>query len=226
VKAFLRFIKYFVIGVHDAVIGRNLAVWKRLEKAGRVSQGAYTYGIPIVKHYIHDTTKLTVGSYSCMAENSIVMLGGQHAVDHVTTFPLRIQLQLPGAGLDGMPTATGDSVIGSDVWMGQRAFLRSGITVGHGAIIASCAVVTKDVPPFAIVGGNPARVIKYRHTEEQRAALLEISWWDWPDAEVRRAAPLIAGNDIDAFIAYGRARFPQGPTGPIAEVEAPYDPFA
>jgi hypothetical protein len=80
------------------------------------------------------------------------------------------------------------------------------VHIGDGAVIAAGAVVTKDVPPYAIVAGNPAKVIRYRHTEEQRAALLEIKWWDWTDEEVREAVPLLAGSDIDAFIEYARAR--------------------
>jgi len=88
-------------------------------------------------------------------------------------------------------------------------------------------VVTKDVPPFAIMVGNPARLIKYRIAEEHhREALLKIRWWDWPEAEVRRAVPLIADARMDEFIEYANKRFPEGPEGPIGEVPAPADPFA
>ncbi len=82
--------------------------------------------------------------------------------------------------------------------------MMSGITIGDGAVIAGGAVVTKDVPPYAIVGGNPAKLIRYRFTPEQIEALLEIKWWDWPVDDVREAVPLIAGDDIDAFIEYAR----------------------
>ena len=80
------------------------------------------------------------------------------------------------------------------------------MTIGDGAIVATGAVVTKDVPPYAIVGGVPAKVIRYRHTEEQREALLEIRWWDWPREEIVKAVPLLVSPDIDAFIQYARDR--------------------
>jgi acetyltransferase-like isoleucine patch superfamily enzyme len=211
--------------LHALLIGENEASWRRLVRAGRIESGPGTYGIPIVKDYVHDKTRLIVGNYCALSETALVMLGGEHNPDHVTSYPFRILLQLPGAGQDEVPVPTGDTRIGSDVWLTQRTFVRSGVTIGDGAVIASCAVVTKDVPPFAIVGGNPARVIRYRHTEEQRAALLEIRWWDWPEQEVRRAVPLLASSDIDAFIDYARRRFPQGPGTAPADVPAPVDPF-
>ncbi len=99
-----------------------------------------------------------------------------------------------------------DSFIGSDVWLCDNAIVLTGIRIGHGAIIGAGAVVTKDVPDYAIVGGNPAKVISYRFPEEQRKALLDIAWWDWPDEDVRDAVPLIAGKDVDALIAYAAER--------------------
>jgi chloramphenicol O-acetyltransferase type B len=134
------------------------------------------------------------------------LLGGQHPTDHVTTYPLRIHLEMEGAGSDGNPALRGDIHVGSDVWTGYGCWILSGVTIGDGAVVATGAVVTKDVPPFAIVGGVPAKVIRYRHTEEQREALLDIRWWDWPLQEIRAAVPLLAATDIDAFIDYAREK--------------------
>jgi acetyltransferase-like isoleucine patch superfamily enzyme len=212
VLTFLRWLRHAVRRAHDGVIGSNLAQQRRLVKAGRMVLGQHTYGIPVIKTYDHDRTRLIVGSYSALSEEAIVMLGGEHAIDRVTTFPLRIRLQLPGAGEDGIPVPTGDTVIGSDVWLTMRTFVRSGVTIGDGAIVASGAVVNKDVPPFAIVGGNPAKVIRYRFSEEQIEALLEIRWWDWPDDLVRQAVPLLSGTDVDAFIAWAREQKALGRT--------------
>jgi hypothetical protein len=98
----------------------------------------------------------------------------------------------------------GDVVIGNDVWIGINAFIGSGLTIGDGAVIGAHAVVTRDVPPYAVAGGNPARVIRHRFAEAQIEALLAIRWWDWPDQVVDRYLPLIMSPDIDAFIAAAR----------------------
>lgn len=109
---------------------------------------------------------------------------------------------------DGFPRKVGDTVIGSDCYVGWGCILLSSVTIGDGAIVGSGALVTKDVPPYAIVGGNPARIIRYRYTDEQIAALLRIKWWDWPEEDIRDAVDLLSGDDVEAFIAYaqGRAR--------------------
>ncbi len=205
---FLRWLRHALRRAHDAVLEPSYAQQRRLMKAGRMTVGRHSYGIPVIKTYTHDTTKLTIGAYSAVSETSIVMLGGEHAVDRVTTFPLRITLKLPGAGEDGIPVKTGDTVIGNDVWVTQRTFVRSGVTIGDGAIVAAGAVVINDVPPYAIVGGNPAKVIRYRFSPEQIEALLEIRWWDWPEKLVVEATPLLCGTDIDAFIDWARERQP------------------
>lgn len=210
-RAVLRSLYYAWRNLGDALQGADHAELRRLRKAGRVTYGHATYGVPTIMTYIHDRTCLRVGSYTSIAGGSTIMLGGKHAPDRVTTFPHRIMLGMPGAGTDGFPLPTGDTVIGSDAWICAGALLVSGVTVGDGAIVAAGAVVTKDVPPYALVGGNPARVIRYRYDEEERAALLAIRWWDWPEDEVRAAVPLLAGGDVDAFIAYARARGERAP---------------
>lgn len=95
--------------------------------------------------------------------------------------------------------------IGHDVWIGHGATVLAGVTVGTGAVIGAGAVVSKDVPPYTIVGGVPARPIRRRFTEAQAEALLEIAWWDWERARFKAALPAIRALDIDAFIAACRA---------------------
>ena len=90
--------------------------------------------------------------------------------------------------------------IGNDVVVGYEALILSGVTIGDGAIVASRAVVTKDVEPYSIVAGNPARLVKYRFDEATRAALLRISWWDWPAEEVARLRHEIDSPDVAGFI--------------------------
>jgi acetyltransferase-like isoleucine patch superfamily enzyme len=212
VLTFIRWLRHALRRAHDAVLEPNFAQQRRLLKSGRMTIGQHTYGIPIIKTYDLNPAKLIVGSYSALSEEAIVMLGGEHAIDRVTTFPLRMRLHLPGAGQDGIPVPTGDTVIGSDVWLTMRTFVRGGVRIGDGAIVASGAVVNKDVPPFAIVGGNPAKVIRYRFSPEQIEALLEIRWWDWPDQLVIEAVDLLSGTDIDEFIAWARAQKAAGRT--------------
>ncbi|WP_067434012.1 CatB-related O-acetyltransferase [Nocardioides jensenii] len=204
---FLRFVKYALLRGRDAVIGKNIANLNRLVKAGRVTVGEHTYGgPPMIKTFTHDNTRLTIGKYSSISGDALILLGGKHATDALTTYPHRILWKMDGAGEDGFPMKSKDSFIGSDVWLCDNAIVLTGIRIGHGAIIGAGAVVTKDVPDYAIVGGNPAKVISYRFPEEQRKALLDIAWWDWPDEDVRDAVPLIAGKDVDALIAYAAER--------------------
>ena len=186
--------------------GDDLANLRRLERKGRVIRGVGTYGVPTVWTFPYEDAKLIIGNYSAVGGTHL--LGGQHAVKHVASYPLRSHMRMEGAGEDGNPAKRGDIVIGSDVWVTFGSYVLSGVNIGHGAVVATGSIVTKDVPPYAIVGGNPAKVIKYRHTEEQIAALLEIKWWDWPEEEIRKAVPYLASEDVDAFIDYARANKP------------------
>jgi acetyltransferase-like isoleucine patch superfamily enzyme len=188
--------------------GSDLATLRRLERKGIVIRGRGTYGVPTVWSFPYEEARLIIGNYSAVGGTHL--LGGQHAVKHVASYPFRINWKLPGAGEDGNPAKRGDIVIGSDVWVTFGSYVLSGVTIGDGAVVATGAIVTKDVPPYAIVGGNPAQVIKYRHTEEQIAALLEIKWWDWPEDEIREAVPYLANEDVDAFIAYAREKQARG----------------
>jgi acetyltransferase-like isoleucine patch superfamily enzyme len=209
---FLRLLKYFVLHVHDTFVGPERAVVNRLVRAGRLTIGPHThaYSLPRIKHFTHDETKLYLGDYSSLSTDAIVMLGGKHAVDAVTTYPHRILWNMEGAGTDGFPMPSKDTFIGADVWLCDGAIVLTGVRIGHGAIVAAGAVVTKDVPDYAIVGGAPATVIGYRFPEDQRKELLEIAWWDWPEDEVRTAVPLLAGKDAAAFIAYAHERIRAG----------------
>ncbi len=199
-------IKYQLNRARNVWWGRDEAVLRRLQRKGRVVYGTGTYGVPRIHDFPHSRTRLVVGNWSSIAGE--YLLGGQHGIEQVTTYPLRINLGLPGAGEDGVPAQRGDIRVGSDVWTAYGAWIQGGVTIGDGAVVATGAVVTKDVPPFTIVGGVPADVIKLRHTEEQREALLDIRWWDWPEEEVVAAVPYLASTNIDAFIEYARGRRP------------------
>jgi acetyltransferase-like isoleucine patch superfamily enzyme len=189
------------VGVVNALIGVEEAEMRRLKRSGRLVIGAWTYGRPRIFADRHGRERLIAGSYTGL--DGTWVLGGNHGPNRVSTYPHRIHFGM-GGDYDSWPVPTGDTIVGSDVWTTENCLVLPGITIGDGAIVAAGAVVTRDVPPYAIVGGNPARVIRYRFSEEQIAALLEIRWWDWPEEKVRAAVPWLESEDVDAFIVYAR----------------------
>lgn len=143
--------------------------------------GNFSYGTPII--IPSDTAKLHVGSYCSIASPCTVILGN-HNYNHVSTFPFwnigKSGPISPKPIPDPHQATNGDVIIGNDVWIGRDTTIISGVTVGNGAVIAASAVVTHDVPPYAIVGGCPARVIKFRFKPEQIDQLLALKWWELP----------------------------------------------
>ncbi|MGF6876853.1 hypothetical protein OKW35_006332 [Paraburkholderia sp. MM5477-R1] len=93
----------------------------------------------------------------------------------------------------------GDTVVGNDVWIGSEAMIMPGVHIGHGAVIGSCAVVTKDVEPYTIIGGNPAKPIRKRFSDDEIGMLLEMNWWDWPLDEIGKSMKLLCATDIAAL---------------------------
>ena len=173
-------------------------------KSKTLTIGQYTYGIPKVIKYGGDKNKVIIGEFCSIAGEVIIFVGGNHRTDWISTFPFRIRFDLPGKYQDGHPSSGGDVIIGSDVWIGYGATILSGVNIGHGAVIAARSVVTRDVPPYTIVGGNPAKYIKSRFSEEQIASLLEIAWWDWPIEKILKLVPMINNNNVDDFIEQSR----------------------
>lgn len=168
------------------------------------SMGINCYGVPSIKHK-HKDANLTIGNYCSIAKNVEIYLGGNHRVDWVTTYPFpRYFKEL--AHIPGCAATRGNVEIGSDVWLCQNVTILSGVKIGHGAVVANGAIVTKDVPPYAIVGGNPAKLIRWRFDEETRKALLKSAWWDWPEDEVLKAAPLLCSDNIADFLRYTDSR--------------------
>ncbi len=192
--------------VKRIVFGSRFIQYEKLQRIGRVQVGVGTYGIPKVELFAYDNTRLVIGSYTSIAKAVTFILGGNHPLDRVTTYPLRIMRRLPGAGQDGYPSSKGDVRVGSDVWIAYGATILSGVHIGNGAVVSARSVVASDVPDYGVVGGNPAKLIRYRFDPEVRLALLQISWWSWPDWVVDSAAPHLAGNDIASFIAWAHER--------------------
>lgn len=159
--------------------------------------GRGTYGRPRIFRYPHDAT-LKIGAFCSIAADVGIFLGGNHHPEWVTTFPFGAMWREHDN--PEQPSSRGDVVIGNDVWIGREAVIMSGVTIGDGAVIGAGAVVAKDVPPYAIAVGNPARVIRHRFPPEIVEKLLQIRWWDWPDERLRRAAGMMQSPDIQGFI--------------------------
>jgi virginiamycin A acetyltransferase len=156
----------------------------------------------VLYHFDFVGDRLVIGRFcSIAAETRFIMNGGNHATDWFSTFPFPVF----GEGWEvAMPEAwpnRGDTVVGHDVWIGWGATIMPGVRIGDGAIIATASVVTRDVPPFAIVGGNPARLIRYRFDEETRQALEEIAWWNWDAEKVTRNVRAICSGDLESLLA-------------------------
>ncbi len=163
-----------------------------------LSIGAWTYGLPRVPRG-DDGTTLRVGRFCSFASGVTILTGCDHRADWISTYPFH----LLGGDTTRLPYASrskGDVVIGHDVWVATDALILSGVTIGNGAVVAARSVVTKDVPPYAIVAGVPARVVKYRFDPGTIAALQSIAWWDWPIERIREAAPLLMSSNMEAFL--------------------------
>jgi acetyltransferase-like isoleucine patch superfamily enzyme len=141
---------------------------------------------------------LKIGSFCSIANGVQIFLGGDHRVDWVTTYPFNKVLDA-GKHIEGHPKTKGDVEIGNDVWIGTEAVILSGVTIGDGAVIGARSVVTKKVPPYSIVAGNPARVVRNRFDEETIERLLKIQWWNWSDEQIEKSLTILLNSDIKAF---------------------------
>ncbi|MBM6596226.1 CatB-related O-acetyltransferase [Microvirga pudoricolor] len=157
----------------------------------------------VLHHYDFLGDRLIIGRFCALATGvTFIMNGANHAMTGFSTFPFNIfghgwerdfDFETIRAGFRG------DTRIGNDVWIGHRATIMPGVTIGDGAIIAAESVVVGNVPAYAVAGGNPARVIRMRFPDAVVAALLEIRWWDWNIDKVTRNLNAIRGNDLEAL---------------------------
>lgn len=184
--------------------------WRRLrEKLGlrkaegwpaHVSVGRDTYGLS-KRNFVqpHPSAPISVGAFCSIGPEVLIFGRADHPTNLASTYPFRTKLLRPDAG-NADAITKGPVRIGNDVWIGARAMILSGVTIGDGAIVAAGAVVARDVPAYGIVAGNPAKLIKHRFAPEIVTALLEIRWWDWPDEKIRAFEAEFYGP-IEAFIA-------------------------
>lgn len=160
--------------------------------------GKKSYGSPQVLSWGEGAT-LRIGAFCSISDGVLIFLGGEHRTDWVTTYPFN-SLWEAGKGIKGHPKTKGDVIIGNDVWIAAEAVIMSGVKIGDGAVIGARAVVTKDVPPYAIAAGNPAVVVRKRFDDEIIQRLLSVQWWEWEESRIEKALPLLLNTDVSAFL--------------------------
>jgi acetyltransferase-like isoleucine patch superfamily enzyme len=190
-------------GVTDPATGQLTGSLSAREAiaAGRATVGPHTYGHFTVEAGHGDRAGVRIGDYCSIARDVKFLVGGNHRVEWVSSYPFRTVWDLPGALSDGHPRPERDIVVGNDVWIAHEAMIMPGVTIGDGAVVAARAVVAADVRPYAIVGGIPAREIRRRFSDEVVEALLEVRWWEWPEERVRAHVDLLSSGEVEAFLA-------------------------
>ncbi|WP_372442895.1 CatB-related O-acetyltransferase [Actinomadura barringtoniae] len=150
--------------------------------------------------YHYGPERLVIGKYCALAEGArFIMNGANHRMDGPSTFPFPI---MGGAWaehfdlISGLP-GRGDTVVGNDVWFGYQATVMPGVKIGHGAVIASGAVVVDDVPDYGIVGGNPAKLIRRRYSDADVDRLMALAWWDWPLEHITAHVRTIMSGSVE-----------------------------
>jgi acetyltransferase-like isoleucine patch superfamily enzyme/SAM-dependent methyltransferase len=163
-----------------------------------VEIGRHVRGAPRIKHYGGPQARAVIGPYATIGDGAELFVDGYHHVDWVTTFPLTDLLGL-AAETGSHLESKGDIVIGPGAWIGAEATLLGGVHVGPGAVVAPGAVVTRDVAPYMVVAGNPARERGPRFSEPVTAELGEVEWWNWPHDEVLAHPHALAPPDMPSF---------------------------
>lgn len=164
----------------------------------------YSYGSPKILwgDNNQDKNQCIIGKFCSIAENITIYLGGNHNTNWITTYPFGHIYTHKFNSFNGVghPKSKGNVIIENDVWIGDNVIIMSGVQIGNGAVIANNSHIVKDVEPYSIVGGNPAKLIKYRFTKEQIEKLEKIRWWDWDDEKINNNLHLLCSNNIDDFI--------------------------
>ncbi len=187
----------------------RLCFLKNIVKNPNIIVGDYTYyddfetidNFEKNVKYLFDFTgdKLIIGKFCMIASDvTFIMNGANHLSEAISTYPFAIFGEDWSNAMKGKEyPKKGDTIIGNDVWLGFGATIMPGVTIGDGAIIASKSVVTKDVEPYSIIGGNPAQKIRKRFSEVEIKKLLELRWWDWSIEKITKNVQHLTGNKID-----------------------------
>ncbi|PCJ70534.1 MAG: chloramphenicol acetyltransferase [Rhodobiaceae bacterium] len=159
--------------------------------------GRWTYGRPKVMVW-NPENNLKIGNFCSIAADVCILLGGEHRTDFISTYPFGEFLRQDLGSRHEW--SRGDINIGNDVWIGRGATICSGVTISDGAVIGAHALVTRDVGPYVVAAGNPAKEIRRRFDDETITKLLAIKWWDWSDDHIRAEADTLMSNDQKQFL--------------------------
>lgn len=184
---------------------------RNVVKAPNISVGEYTYydsedhpelfeQTNVLFNYPFFGDKLIIGKFCQIAHGTTFIMGAaNHRLGSATTYPFNVMggvwREISTPHIEELPHK-GDTVIGNDVWLGRKCTILPGVKIGNGAIVAACSVVTKDVAPYTVVGGNPARFLKKRFDDGTAALLEELRWWDLPPEELTEIIPVLCDTDM------------------------------
>lgn len=188
----------------------KLIFLKNFVKASNISIGDYTYyddrrhgpekfeEYNVLYNYNPSKVKLVIGKFCAIAAETRFIMTGDHKLDAISTYPFPVFGQGWESAFDVLDLPVkGDIIVGHDVWFGYDSLIKNGVTIGNGAIIATRAVVVKDVPAYSIVAGNPAKVVKMRFDDQTIERLEKIAWWDWSREKITQHLKLICNLDLD-----------------------------
>jgi len=188
----------------------KLIFLKNYIKASNITVGDYTYFDDrrygpenfeennVLYNYEPFKVKLVIGKFCAIAAETKFIMTGDHKLDAISTYPFPIFRHgwEDVYNIFDLPVK-GDIIVGNDVWFGYDSLIKGGVKIGDGAIVATRAVVVKDVPPYAIVAGNPAKVVKMRFDDKTIERLLKISWWNWNIDKINKHLSVICSQDLD-----------------------------
>jgi len=164
-----------------------------------VEIGRHTYGLTKESFFVpHENVPVRIGSFCSIGPDVLFICAAEHRVDTATTFPIQFA---NGKIRNANGTAgKGPITVGHDVWIGARCIVLSGVTIGNGAVLGAGSIVTRDIPPYAIAVGNPARTIRYRFAPDVIRCLQSLEWWNWSDDLIRERIELLTATGIERFL--------------------------